>query len=340
MAFKWEGFLRSRGIHYVTTGPNVSRGAIAIRCPWCGSNDPSEHLVIRLNGKGWWCWREKKHRGSKAARLIMGLIGCSLEQALGISGEDRGYLPEGDFLGSMERLLNPVAGASNRGETPLSLPPEFRPIGKGALHTLFERYLEEDRGFPYGSIFRMSEEYGIRHCIRGPYSRRVIFPVHFMGELVGWTGRAIDKSASIRYKTLSYEKEKADKEGYPPASGPINNYLLWYDKLIEESFHNRKLKLCICEGPMDALKVNVLGERKGIRATCVFTSSPTREQTEILYELIPRFERAYIFFDQGMTHQARRVQSELSALRVGLLEPPERVGDPGELQTLSDLEFT
>jgi hypothetical protein len=334
MSFDWLTFLRSRQIEYVTSGPNVSAGSVAINCPYCGGADPSQHLVIRLNGKGWFCWREKAHRGGSPVRLVATLLGCSFEQAQQITGYDR-HLPPTDFLGSVKALLDPPPIERERRK--LSLPAEFRSLTERS-GKLFRNYLYHDRGFEDDDILAMTREYDVRFCMRGAYSRRIVFPVYYMEQLVGWTARSIDPTAFIRYRTLSQDREKSQAEGYDPAIGPINDYLLWYDDLIEQTEHDRSLTLLVCEGPMDGLKVNILGRRHNIRATCVFTSSPTDAQTELLYELIPRFHRAFIFLDQGAQHAARRIQSDLSALHVGMIEPPRNRKDPGELRSFCELQ--
>jgi hypothetical protein len=329
--FDWRAFLSSNRIAYVSSGPNVSKGSVAIHCPYCGSADPSEHLVIRLNGKGWFCWRNKLHRGGSPVRLVATLLGCSFEQAAKLTGYTQ-YLPPSDFLGAVKALLYPKDAKED--QRVLEFPEEFHPLRVGSGR-LYWNYLFNERGFDNDDIAAMTREYDIHYCMRGAYSRRIIFLVYNLGKLVGWTGRSVDRTAFIRYRTLSQEKEKAEKEGYEPAIGPINDYLLWYDDLIEESENDPSLTLMLCEGPMDGLKVNILGRKHGIRATCLFTSSPTPSQMELLYELVPRFKRSFLFLDRGMQHQAMRLQAELRALAVEVAEPPGK--DPGDLRTSREL---
>src|SRR5262245_59631880 len=80
--FDWPQFLTRNRIPFVTEGKNTPRGSIGIKCPFCGVADPSEHMVIRLSGKGWRCWRDQSHSGSSPERLIQALIHCSLAAAL------------------------------------------------------------------------------------------------------------------------------------------------------------------------------------------------------------------------------------------------------------------
>src|SRR6185312_5603411 len=90
--FDWEQFLDNHGIDYVTTGHNARRGNIGIACPWCG-NDPSHHLGISTNGRGYHCWRNEAHSGKAPHRLVMALLGAK-ESALRVIAGKLNFLPE------------------------------------------------------------------------------------------------------------------------------------------------------------------------------------------------------------------------------------------------------
>lgn len=330
MSFDWLSFVRSRNIHYVTSGPNVARDHIAIRCPFCGADDPSEHMGLSLKGEGWACWRRKDHRGRNPTRLIVALIGCSYETAATIAGVST-LLPD-DFMGSINAALNPPARAS-RGK-PLRLPEEFKHFGTGMpSQTLFTDYLKR-RGLLTEEIKDLTADFGMFYCARGPYKGRVIFPIHFHRELVTWTGRSVYPSVDLRYKTLAVEHEKAAFDGHLPAVGPITDYLLWYDEMPEQG-----RAIILCEGPFDALKLRVLGRRYGIYATCFFTHSPTAAQVELLHDLLPRFSLRYLLLDRGTLPNALLVQATLSGLGVRILGLPENAKDPGELNELRGLNI-
>ena len=116
--------------------------------------------------------------------------------------------------------------------------------------------------------------------------------------------------------------------GLKPALGPINDYLLWYDKLAFCDAHT----LLITEGPFDALLMNILGADLGIVATCIFTNTPTERQIGLLHEMLPRFRRKFLMLDNDMVHQSIRLHGELSSLRVKELYLPPGVKDPAKLR--------
>lgn len=208
----------------------------------------------------------------------------------------------------------------------LRLPKDFLPIEEKLSFLPLINYLRRKRGFSLLDIFSLTYDYDIRFCRSGPYGRRIIFPVYHKEALRTWTGRTISGS-NLRYKTLSDQEDKARAEGYPPALGPISDYLLWYDKLREEDAHT----IIVTEGPFDALKIMALGRRRGIVATCLFTNRPSIAQTDLLYRLLPRFKHRFLMLDQGMLHTMLRMSSKLSALKIRPLYLPSGIKDPGDL---------
>jgi hypothetical protein len=313
--FDWIDFLQRHNIHYVTSGPNVAKNDVAVRCPFCGSADPSQHLAININGAGWHCWRNREHKGKSPVRLIQGLLGCSHEQARMLAGQNT-TIPD-DFLGHVLAQMTPNASAATT--RVLTIPPEFKTLRDTPTCRPYLRYLR-DRGFKHPL------KLDLYYCTKGPYHGRIIFPIHFEGKLVTWTGRTIVTSETLRYKSLSPDPEKAKKEGYQ-ALGPIGHYLLGFDDLVK----NPGDTICMVEGPFDALKVNYLGQRHGIQATCFFTNSPSVNQIDLLHELLPLYRRRVLLLDQGTMPIAIRTQNLLTGLDVELVQLPAQYKDPGEI---------
>jgi hypothetical protein len=321
-SFDWPQFLARNRIEYVTSGPNTSRGRISVKCPWCGAADPSQHMTISLNGRGWMCWRNREHRGLQPPRLVAALLRCDLEQAkVIVYGEGSIQLPD-DFLSRVNGVLAPKAVAHS---TKLYLPREFLSFMDLPSARPFIRYLR-GRGFDQGQIMGLTKNYGVRYCTQGAFASRIIFPIYFQGQLVNWTGRTISQRENLRYKTLATEPDPV--RGVPAAVGPISSYLLWYDQLADRDCDT----LALCEGPVDALKLNILGRQHGVAATCFFTSRPTRAQIDLLHELAPRFRRVVLLLDADMQGMAYRVAGELSSLGAQVLQLPQGVKDPGELR--------
>ena len=323
MAFDWIAFFRQHNINYVDSGPNVSKGQIAIRCPWCGHSDPSQHLSISLEGKGYRCWRNHDHRGKSPVRLIQALIRCTYEQAAAIAGVNIN-IPE-NFYQQVQNQLAPIVSSEKR--SGLKFPIEFKTFQGLPSGKPFIRYLRDERGFTEWQMVQLIKMYELRYCKLGPYKDRIIFPIIYQDEMVSWTGRTIWPDVSPRYKVLSADSEKAAFEGYPPAVGSDKDYLLGFDWLIKTDCDT----IYLCEGPFDAAKVSVLGRDHGICATCFFTAAPSQKQVDLLYELLPRFKHRSLLLDQGTLSTALSIKSRLLYLDIGITELPKGMKDPAML---------
>lgn len=320
MAFDWLAFLDQYHVSYVTSGHSVAKGNVAVRCPWCGSEDPSTHMGISLDGKGWGCWRRSDHRGRSPVRLVQALISCSQEQARQIVGYTSALISD-DFLAQVNQALAPASPVVLPGK--LALPDEFRPFKQLPSAKPYIVYLQR-RGF--ADPIAVANDFDLRYCTRGPYHGRIIFPVYHGGELMTWSGRSIYPTEPMRYKVLSTKSERSAVEGYGLARGASSHFLLFYDLLMKSPVPT----LFVCEGPFDALKLMVLG-RGRVVATCLFTNSPTMEQVDLLYELAPRFTNRRLLLDHNMFYMSVKVASELSGLELLPIMLPKGVKDPGEL---------
>lgn len=325
--FDWPNFLDRQGIEYITTGPNVARNNVNVHCPLCGAGDPSHHLGISLVGPWWGCWRDPAHRGTSVARLVQLLLGCSWEQAQRLAGESA-TLP-GDLLGTIEALF----AQSNPHLVPmrsLKMPEEFLAFANKPAERFYRSYLLR-RGYSNKQIDGITKKYGLRYCKNGPFRGRIMFPVFYEGKLVTWTGRSIFQSDSLRYKTLTVDPDRASVLGQEPAAGNISDFLLWYDEVCTGPFDT----LVIVEGPFDALRLNVLGDRHALIATCFFTAAPSRRQIDLLYRVLPKYKRRYLLLDEGTLSKSLALKNEfdwvLSSADVEVLYLPDGVKDPGEL---------
>lgn len=326
MAFDWLGFLDSYGVPYITKGANVAKNHVSIHCPFCGSEDPSEHMSINFDRGGWKCYRKPlEHYGKNPARLVAAVLGISKDQADTMVG-NAVYIPS-DFMGAVNRLIGPKL-QSEAGTRFLRLRDEFRPLELGRRSARpFVRYLE-GRGFKPSEIERMHDRHGLMYAVDGPQRNRIIFPVEFDGALVSWTGRSINPDEQLRYKTLSTDP---DTERYP-ALGPISDFLLWGDDIAAGGEC-----LALCEGPFDALNVRTLGRSLGVYATCCFTAQPSAAQMEALYTVAPRFKRRVLLLDRGTLATSLKIASELAALQIDPRAVPAPFKDPGEFRTSRDL---
>lgn len=321
--FNFQTFLQRYRIPYVTKGPNVAAGNINIKCPWCGPEDPSHHLGIRLRDGVWGCWRRQAHRGRKPHRLVMALLNCDYFRAAEIIGTGPRY-DVSEFDDLMARVLGPAERTKPKRE--LSYLDEFRHLGNKRFSraaAAFLQYLEHDRGFGSDAL-SVATVYDMHYAIDGAFANRIILPIYMFDTLVNWTGRTITND-NLRYKTLTEDEQKAARNDEPPALINIKETVYLYDSLLETGGQ----KLFICEGPFDAIKVDYYGWRYAARATCLFSNSMSDEQRWLLGDLSECFDEMYLLFDNSDVDKYALV-SELSMYGVRLKQLPKGFKDPGE----------
>ncbi len=317
-SFDWPQFLRRYQVEYVTSGPNVAKGFIGVKCPYCGEADPSEHMSIELRGRFWRCWRHPSHSGKSKARLIKRLIRCTEEEAQRLAGEDVPVAPDNTEL--MDSL-NQLRGSSSQVKEPLELPREFKPlISSATMARGFIEYMHQ-RGYRLGEIKWLAEAYDLRYTVIGDFAWRLIIPVRDRQyKLQTWTGRAIGASIEPRYKTLSVN------DG--PALVSTSNTLLGQRLLFGAPIARA---LIICEGPFDAMRLMASGFALGVYATCLFGLNVSLDQRALLQELAERFDRIYLLIDTAAELQKLGLAQRLSPLKLEGLSLPSGVKDPGDL---------
>jgi hypothetical protein len=331
MTFDWPNFLTQHNIPYITTG-KVGRDDIGCQCPFCGNADSGYNMSISLLDRGWYCWRQPDgHRGKTPHRLIQALLGCSFLDAESIVKSGASFLPnDADFIGRLTALFEPSLSKPVQVRPPLKVPEDFHiieDIGKGRM---FVSYLEK-RGFELDDIPYLVKHFNLRYCVSnfldGAYTNRLIFLITMEHQLVSWTGRHIGRSR-LRYNSLSVENPTS------PARLSLKDTVLWYDWLRQVDGGT----LVVNEGPFDSLKLNYLGNPHGIYATCVYGSTISDIQLDLLTSL-NQFKNKLILLD---AEAAIRYECNFHGL-IGPLEGlgfrtlvlPDTVKDPGELNTLS-----
>lgn len=292
--FDWERLLSEQRIAFVTSGANVKRGELNIRCPFCGSADPSYHMGINTE-TGWWaCWRNRKqHSGKSPLRLIMRLLDVPYGRARELAGLGDDYVdPEGfdamaaAFLRRDDKTAQPEAVERRY----LELDRRFEPVTDRPRVRKFWNYLAapepNGRGFSGRSAAGedatiLCQLYNLQCATWGYWQDRIIIPYYQDGLLVTWTARAIGPS-SARYKDLSIgESLVAPKQT-----------LYNHDCMLEGG-----MVLALVEGPLDALKLDFYGRPWGVRAVALSTNSITEQQTFLLQTAVGRFERTVVMLD-------------------------------------------
>lgn len=319
----WESFFTDHGIDYVTRGPNVKKDNINIACPFCG-DDPSHHMGVSLNGRGFGCWRAANHGGKKPHNLIRALLGCSFNQAKLIAQQYSAADPENldEALASLEAGDEPDKQPDKH--VKLKFLPEFKHIDDRSGTRRFFSYLE-NRGFK-GQGDAVCQLYNLRCATTGQFKDRIIVPIYMNKKLVSWTSRAIGTSIDApRYLALSEEQ-----------GGLVNVFhSIWnWDELK----HGGDL-LIIVEGPFDALKVDFYGIEQNTCATCTFGTSMSEEQAMLIAEASRRFERAVLLYDAGATEAIFRARELLGHTKVECGFLPDNIEDPGAMSKKQVRDF-
>lgn len=322
-------FLEQNNIPYVLEGPNVAKGNVYVKCPFCGSQDPSEHLGINIANGHWGCWRSPGHAGRKLHRLVMSLLRCSYRDACYVLNDSQpGVDNFDDFATYFDQ--KEIDEITDEKQSDLEMPVFFRKISLVKTFSVpFHQYLQK-RGFGKTAYKKLSYKYKLKICIVGNWKNRIIFPVYLDGVLVTWTGRTIDPTEKIRYKTLTTDTDKATQAGDVVAIETTSNCLYLCDIWSMEG-----KTLYICEGPFDALKVDYYANTWGSRATAIFGSRLSESQIGKLTQLSNYFDRFVILPDKKAEVNAMRQKSQLSHLSIPVNVEwlPSNIDDPGELSS-------
>jgi hypothetical protein len=302
---EWVNFLTDHHIPWVSRGPNTKRGEISIQCPFCGSDDPSEHLGINLTIDVWGCHRNPAHRGKSPVYLIKHLLGCSQSQAQ-LTVRQYGAADPDTLETALASLLDEPITVAPRPEK-LVMPHEFMTLGPKPSATRFRNYLQR-RGFD--DIDDLGRRYQLRYCSTGRWKDRIIFPVFRRGKLVAWTGRAISNPINApRYLSTSNEIKKAI--------------------LNEDDITLGGNILFITEGPIDAIKIDYYGRSRQAHATCVFGTSITLDQIALIKQASRRYRYTVLLLDPDAIETSFNVIEWLPNAIMGTI--PSGVEDPGAM---------
>lgn len=174
----WRSVFTKIGVPFAERGKNVGAGNINITCPFCG-DDPSEHLAVALDGKGYYCYRDPRHAG-KSPRYLLRRLGLSeMDIALLLAGTNT-YEPQ-------PRAKRPdIEQARKRWGY-------FLPVAES------DKYLGylESRGF--SNPERVARQYDLRYDTEGKWAQRLLIPIAEDEGVITWTGRAVRTGLAPKY---------------------------------------------------------------------------------------------------------------------------------------------
>lgn len=302
-------------VHYVTTGKNVARGHINVKCPWCGDEDPSEHMGIQLSTMHWGCWRDSEHRGKALHRLIAKLLRIPNAKAKELVYGTKNVAEATD----LDAIASGEMFATKDSEEPskcivCKFPEEARVLSPHSRSgERFHDYLRTNYKVETPQDFAV--EFGLRYAVSGRYRNRIIIPSEVNGKLVGWTARSIYRDAELRYMESSPE--------FDQVSSRFKDHLFNYD-YARSAIKGRSMVMVVTEGPMDALKLSYYGYGEGVVGVCGNGVALTDSQMVQLFGLINedraakrRIKSVVFIYDAGYYMQAQRM-SEMARAVVGI----------------------
>lgn len=321
--FDWPSFLRQHNIEYVTKGPNTGRDHVSIRCPWCGQNDPSQHMGVSTQGFGYSCWRNSLHRGRAPEKLVQMLLHCDAVRAHEIVYGSAPAVPTQD---AMKEQMQRMRGGNLAPVGPLEFLPEFRALNLDSVSAApYINYMWR-RGYTDGEIKWLIETYDLQYATKGRFAHRLVIPIHDRnGDLMTWTARSVRAQDELRYKALSMFKPN----GIPPFGRCAPKETLFGLPILYRARQPRVLVLV--EGPFDAWRIITIGRGLGVYATCLFGMTVQPGQMDELAALSKRFDRVVLLLDPDAEMHRLRLHQQLAPIRGIVRRLSGGVKDPADL---------
>lgn len=344
-SFDWPTFCSDHGIPFVERGPNVARGHIGVACPLCG-DDPSHHMGLNANDSRWGCWRDQSHRGRSPVYLVQAFLNLDKTSAVQVAKK---YCKDiaVDFGAIRARLDKAAreAGVTKVKERQFiddaAAPADTFPVTRNPQQARPAIDYMRQRGFTVQTEL-VCRRYNLRYASTGQSSGRVWFPVRSGGGVRGYVGRTVVGHKARYYALPSGDALKSeiwnydrclDSCRYGRATGAkANKRSLFHDPPPGEV-------LIICEGILDAMKLDFYGGPWKVRAVALLGLSLGRDKLVKLTHLARKYRKVYICLDTEASRQAYEMESKLAVARARVLHLPEGVDDPGEMSPKEAARF-
>lgn len=298
--FDIENFLIKESIEYRSSGKNVGKNNVNIKCIFCCED--RFHLSISKTKLVYTCWICGAHGG--VTNFVSKLKRISYSEAFDLVNKQ-------NSLSMMLEKYNTQVTPKNKDRV-VKLP-EFTKSFSNRPHNMFEvsalNYIKKKYDIDLKDIISAD----IRYCYNGMYKNRIIIPVYRDKELVSFVGRTWDTHCSERYKNCSGINIK--KTLYN-----INNMKKNQDLIV------------VVEGIFGAIKVGLN------HAVATFGTEVSTEQKSLLIDLSPK--KLVVMFDndtnsetnKSVTMKAQKLVDYLSAfMPTKLIKIPYAGKDPADL---------
>ena len=226
--------LKKYSIEYWTSGKNVSVGySVNVRCPFC--EDHSNHLGIFYESMLCHCWR--CNVSTHLSWLLVKLLSIPIAQAQAMTDTPVDFKREA--VDQIEAIFESVQDDIEEKEwEDAVLPPFFEPILESTRFNLLDQYIQGrkkkngGRGRPVARETLIKHQCGI--CRAGPMMNRLIIPILFKDELIGYQGADLTGYATLKYRT---------------SKTPVKEHLYNYDSITSKT-------MIITEGVLDCWRVD------------------------------------------------------------------------------------
>lgn len=335
----WPDLLRAHHIEFTDRGPSTAKGNLYTKCPWCRGADRGFHLGIHLgrgkNWKGYGCWKMQSHRGKSARRLLSALLNIGIVQAQAMLDARSGKTLSSDD--DIEKELKAMRGTTESiaEEAKLEFTDDIKPIEDRGQSKLFVDYLASRKGWTRDEAMRAVWRYKLRYAMKGAFSYRIVIPIMSSEGLLNWTGRTISDAVLPRYKSLSTDASKAAEDDLPIARRVVTDCL--FNQAEVQTRMGRGL--VICEGPLDAMRIDLIGRRLGVAATCLFGMSLSDAQIDTLAEVAPYYGTKLLLLDSAEMMNALIIEDRLARYGYKAVQLTKRFKDPGEMHSDAIEEF-
>ena len=295
----WPAIFDSLHVEWRDRGKNTSRGNVNIACPFC-RDDPSFHLSVSLDGKGFYCYRNPNQHSGSNALFLLSKLGASKAEASAL-------------LSANSRITDAVFDSKPVASTDSAVPAAWERFAFASDSSRCCDYLE-DRGFPDPVL--LTSIYDLRYAPLGRWSGRLLIPFYHGKSVLAWTGRGLTPSIEPKYLTHA-----------PDSTSP-----LFVPKLSQLPTEIG----IVVEGPIDALKVTDAGRGYGFSAVALAGKALTPSKLLQLSDYFSRCKRAYLALDSDVPFvqvlQIIRELKDLAPLRtLNRLPLPPGYKDPGEM---------
>jgi len=292
----YRSLLDSIGVEWKDRGSNTSKGNINIGCPFC-PDDPSFHLSISEEDRGYYCYREPRHSGTNMIRLLV---------RLGVAYAD------------VPGLLNSFnhEAVTARPSKPVSVSDRAWARFKSAAESSAAIGHLSKRGFPTSGI--VARQYDLRVAEAGRWAQRLLVPLRWNGELVTWIGRSLRDGIEPKYLMESVSKPVIYVPRRPRRT------------LIVTEGSMDALKIAVATEPYDISSAALLGHGlSGDRLTQV--SNIANDCDNVLVALDTDRQGRYLNYSVSDCYAIVDELATQVACPVERLEVPIYRKDPGEL---------